>query len=772
MAIEFGNINKMTRDNFETAINYYEEKLTKMQSDESIDENTKKYFVDLYTARIKELKKLLRDLDNEIVVAKAGGYVNEKTATFESLGKAKSDSGTMDNISQNQEKYERAQFWRFVGAVLLPIVGTIPFIKKMIKAKKEFKAIENAKVQENIDLGKFVQDEKRPYEKNLGKKGNFSEAEKQILLSNQAEISRLEAALEDDTLNPAERKNLVAKLADLRKYAQENGYEIEDGVLADEAYETDKDKDERRIGELAGAVGEVSDEIENLVDAQEKVHRLEAQKKEAEKLLEKYPDNAELLNIIDNVDDKIESVINNTENFLAEKGQKHLDDIAAIELLSEDATMEQFNSWKNRCDAVLYNTSYYGVSIQKADEILEDIAPELRTYTQQVYDAYAAMPIDETKEKINRKTNVENLMQLVENDLKAFTEGDYSEDKDYTAEEVIQQREVLNRVKANLEKLKNEYGISETDAKYGTRYSDAKLNYNNLNAKVAEREEDTNAYLTSLEMCTNKLNDVETNFDTLKLNDIQTMLNDVDTKLTEIKDACDSGGKDGEWNVLNEKLNTLKNRYDKFKNDKKEFLGDEMETNIDLAYGGDLASVEEEKLKELRKKLIGYMPKLTDEEFVSASSSDMQNYIEELKNKVVLGKRRVENELEERGISLEDEETDEEVLEEDEEVEEVSEPVISEEEKEIEKERRRIRREFNRYKRSFESYGNTANAHMYKSQFETCKVWIGLLKDKVDATEVEIPESLKVSIGKLEEEIEIMLNNEMIKNAAVESEMT
>jgi len=640
MAIEFGNINKMTRDNFETAINYYEEKLTKMQSDESIDENTKKYFVDLYTARIKELKKLLRDLDNEIVAAKSVGYVNDKTATFESLGKTKSDSGTMSTISQDQEKYERAQFWRFVGAVLLPIVGTIPFIKKMIKAKKEFKAIENAKVQENIDLGKLVQSERRPYEKNLGKKGNFSEAEKQILLSNQAEISRLEAALEDDTLNPAERKNLVAKLADLRKYAQENGYEIEDGVLADEAYETDKDKDERKIGELAGAVSEVSEDVENLVDAQEKVHRLEAQKKDAEKLLEKYPDNATLQEVVDSADVKIETIKDGAQLILDEASTEKINALNAVALVTGDDE-SKYEDYNNDIQEIYESDAEYGMTLANAKAIAEDIGLDALSIVQ-VSNEYSRLKTDNdgklnnVRREKEKASTIENLLVESENLLKLFEPGerfDIATLGDDLAEEVVNARQALNKVNANLERLETEFGIVPSGDGDGLRLRNAKQRYAVLNNDVRAKETTSEVFAFKLENARAKIDELKAGVDEMALDEARTRHDEIKNLLDSagLSDYCDSVGKTTEYLTLQSELQDLENnkikiREQRVENDKSSLNLDEYEDDIDAYIDFD----DIEDVKNYKNTVEPIFNALSSESFQSVLNKDTLPYVQTL----------------------------------------------------------------------------------------------------------------------------------------------
>ncbi len=638
MAIEFGNINKMTRDNFETAINYYEEKLTKMQSDESIDENTKKYFVDLYTARIKKLKTLLRDLDNEIVAAKSVGYVNDKTATFESLGKTKSDSGTMSTISQDQEKYERAQFWRFVGAVLLPIVGTIPFIKKMIKAKKEFKAIENAKVQENIDLGKLVQSERRPYEKNLGKKGNFSEAEKQILLSNQAEISRLEAALEDDSLNPTERKNLVAKLADLRKYAQENGYEIEDGVLADESYETAKDKDERKIGELSGEIEGVTEDIENLVDAQEKVHKLEAQKKEAEKLLEKYPDNATLQELVDNADVKIETIKDSAQLIIDEASTEKINALNAVTLVTGDDE-SKYEDYNNDIQEIYESDAEYGMTLANAKAIADDIGLDALSIVQ-VSNEYSRLKTDNdgklnnVRREKEKASTIENLLVESENLLKLFEPGerfDIATLGDDLAEEVVNARQALNKVNANLERLETEFGIVPSGDGDGLRLRNAKQKYAVLNNDVRAKETAGEVFEFKLEDAKSKIEELKAGVDEMALDEAKRMYYDIDDLLYSegLSDYCDSVGKTTEYLKLNSELNDvfnnkIKNRQIRLERDMSLFKLEDNENAVDV----DIDFDDIEDVKNYKNTVQLIFDSLSSEDFQKDLNKDTLQYVQ------------------------------------------------------------------------------------------------------------------------------------------------
>ena len=310
MGFDFGNIHGMTKADFQAAIEYYQNKVAQMEADESINPGAKAWFLKRYNARLQTLEKgfeRLQEVINDLRSRTPSVYVNEATATINSLsGTTFNDSTTFSNMRQSKAKYGWGQFFRALGGLLLPVVGTIPFVISAVKARRRYKAVQSAITRENIDMQNFANERRRSYDATLATNTPFTELEMQELLSNPAELQRLTDLTNptDPTLNPAEKKILASKLAAVRSYAQKNGYTIATGSALDNArFNTSADK--IRTNPLAaGPIGASTD----LKDAHDKIKTLEGLKTQAEALLAADPENDDIKSLVSTINSNISTL--------------------------------------------------------------------------------------------------------------------------------------------------------------------------------------------------------------------------------------------------------------------------------------------------------------------------------------------------------------------------------------------------------------------------------------------------------------------------------
>lgn len=370
MATTFGDINNMTMSQFQTAMDYYTKKINDLNADTTIDEHTKNWFLDVYNERLTFLNTTLLHLKDCINVKKVSGFVNEEIATFASLGYVAFDNNSLGRMNQNRTKHNWGQALKIVGSILLPVVGTIPLLLSWRKARRNYQAVQSALTEENIDLENFINNEKRPYEANLGKKEAFTESEMQQLLENPTEISRLQSILTSSSLNPVEKKNLTEKMVALREYAQKHGYPLPTGVLSDPKFKTDKDKLTSKITTLRASINSVSTTVSNLADAQKNVEKLESLRVEVETLLSANASNADLSALLTLIDTNIQTIKTNSKTFI-ENGATAIANSMAYPTGTTKADYEASNT---DIDTIYNNspTTTFGVDLATAIAIANE----------------------------------------------------------------------------------------------------------------------------------------------------------------------------------------------------------------------------------------------------------------------------------------------------------------------------------------------------------------------------------------------------------------
>lgn len=269
MITEFGNLNDMTLSQYETAVSYFESTIEKIKNDPNIEDSAKQWFITEYGARLKILKENMHDLQEVIEAKRESGFVNERTATFENLGE-RYRADNSETVFGRVEYVNPDTKFKKVMHVLSIVTGfgLIPTIVKLRKRKKQRLAVEAELSKENLKLGKFMRENKHPYDSIVLTKTEFTDEQKEALLENPREVSRLEAILSSSALSAEERSNVKAHLQALRKFAQDKSIAIDSSILTDSSLATEKDKADKErnvlIGKIDAVVVDDSDDLETL----------------------------------------------------------------------------------------------------------------------------------------------------------------------------------------------------------------------------------------------------------------------------------------------------------------------------------------------------------------------------------------------------------------------------------------------------------------------------------------------------------------------------
>lgn len=309
---DFGNVNDMTKGQFNTAIEYYRNKIKMLNEDTSISISTRNWFLERYEARIKSLETTLSELDATINAAKSRSVlVNDETVTLSKLGRTSTATNNFDQLAQNANRHRTSQRWKILGACLLPVVGTIPFLISWKRAKKRHKDVQARINQENIELGNFINHERRPYEKTLLTSTKFTEAEMANLLEDTTELSRIETLALTGTITPIERTNLTKKLIELREFGQKNGYTMT-GILTNPAFRTKADKTEIQVTAHETTYNGTRATATNLKDAYDAIRALENLRAEVQTLYNETK-NRRLETLLNNIDARITTLKGNAK---------------------------------------------------------------------------------------------------------------------------------------------------------------------------------------------------------------------------------------------------------------------------------------------------------------------------------------------------------------------------------------------------------------------------------------------------------------------------
>lgn len=512
MAYDFGNIYGMTKQEFETAIAYYQNKISQMEGDYSINPGAKRWFLKRYNERVRKLVESYKDLQEVINTAKESGYVNESTATLNSLnGTASVDNSQFANMEQTPRKHRWGQFFRILGAILLPVVGTIPLTISAVRSRRRFRAVKNALRQENIDMNNFVNETNRSHDAGLGTSPSFTEEEMKNLLSHPAEIDRLEALTNpaDPTLSPAEKAVLVKKLTTLKAFGQNNGYKFvtttpannsEIKALTDTKFNTSVDKISAGLAAIVAPT--------NLETARNTVLELKALKTQAESLRIEGGDNRLIDGLIAKIDAEISTNMGRAQTYI-DNGYTSMNGsllAAAAPNMSITDEKARYNDSNARLDSAYAATvTEFGTDVATARSYADELglATDKFENLKNTYDSSKANNNNKLAE-ISARENFENELNIVDNLFSDATSGIdklISDMQSLTPPAVPDPADIIS-LKASLDRVKN--SLDSTEAYYNSlpntdplksRYSSLSLKYTTqesaykrimLNVKVSE----------------------------------------------------------------------------------------------------------------------------------------------------------------------------------------------------------------------------------------------------------------------------------------------
>ena len=492
MGFDFGNIHGMTKADFQAAIEYYQNKIAQMEADESINPGAKAWFLKRYNARLQTLERgfeRLQEVINDLRSRTPSVYVNEATATINNLsGTTVNDTTTFSNMRQSKAKYGWGQFFRALGGLVLPVVGTIPFVISAVKARRKYKAVQSAITRENIDMQNFANERRRSYDAALATNTPFTEQEMQELLANPAELQRLTNLTEptNTTLNPAEKKILASKLAAVRAYAQKNGYTIATGSALDNArFNTSADKI-RSNPLAAGPVGASTD----LKDAHDKIKTLEGLKTQAEALLAADPENDDLKALVSTIDSNIATLKGQAETFVTGGLTNLNNDLTAAATLNTSLTPEdtKYTDSNTRLDTAYNNKNRFGgtssMTVAEAKAYAEALGLDVTKFDS------AKQKYDNAKNKNNAELQIYNDFKKIYNEVKSIIEtytDDFINSLDNEATTLALAK--LNEAKGKLDQLMSILpNIPTTDSRHDN-YVDLRNDLSDRKQKVDEHSE-------------------------------------------------------------------------------------------------------------------------------------------------------------------------------------------------------------------------------------------------------------------------------------------
>ena len=389
MFSDFGNINDMTKSQFNTAIEYYRNRIKMLNEDTSISNRSKAWFLERYEARLKSLEDTLETLNMAISVERRKNvFIDENTTTLNALGKSSSATDNFNNLTQNTHKHRVSQRWKIVGAILLPVVGTIPFLVSWKRAKKRHQEINTRIAQENIELGNFVGHEKRPYENTLLTSTKFTEAEMANLLKDPVELAQIEALALTGAISPVEKTNLTKKLAEVREFGQKNGYNMS-AILTDPAFKTKADKTDSQITAHEATYNGTPASATNLKAAYDAIKILENLKGQVQTL---YNDtnNKKLETLLANIDTKIDSLKASAKTAIIAGVDDIVKNINDVKITVSPPTDTDYTTAISAVDtAAKAANTYFGPGItaaqalSMADELgFNDQTPEHKKFTE------------------------------------------------------------------------------------------------------------------------------------------------------------------------------------------------------------------------------------------------------------------------------------------------------------------------------------------------------------------------------------------------------
>lgn len=495
MPFDFGNIYAMSQNDFQTATEYYRGRIELITNDDSISAAVKRWFVKEYTKKIKRLEKAnqkLQETINQVEsrIDPATGtpvYVNRETATINSLnGTTKTGNKPFKNLGVGNVRHNIAQILRIVGAVCLPLIGSIPFGIAFHRSRKRHKL----RAQENIALNRFVNDSSRTFDAALISTTPFTEKEMQELLENPREIQRLVnlTLSTSNDLNPKQKAILTEKLTALKAYAQKNGYPTTAITpLASTTFNTSTDK-------INDSFTAISTTPTDLRAAYDDIKRLENLKTQAEALLEADKDNTVIKNLITSIDGKITTLKTAAQTFV-DNGLSALSaDLSSATVPESDRDETHLrNSNRNLDNFYNDNTRFRtGGSAVLSVEEAKTLATELGLNVS-AFDTTAKIRTNAKAANQAKLTIVENYDRLLEesdhilNTVLSDSSIDALESGDLATAKAN-----LDKAKANLDNLRDNSRYI-TDTSKTARYTALMARYSTVNARFETHSNDLTA---------------------------------------------------------------------------------------------------------------------------------------------------------------------------------------------------------------------------------------------------------------------------------------
>ena len=518
---DFGNINDMTKKQFNTAIEYYRNKVKMLNEDTSISEESKAWFLERYNERIKSLEATLQDLNASINAAKNSGVlVNDETVTLNSLGRTSTANDNFNQLAQDANRHRTSQRWKIIGACLLPVVGTIPFLISWKRAKKRHREINTRIAQENIELGNFVNHERRPYEATLLTSTKFTDAEMANLLEDTAELSRIEALALTGPISPIERKNLTTKLIAVREFGQKNGYTMT-GILTNAAFRTKTDKTEIQITAHETTYNGTPATATNLKAAYDAIKTLENLRAEVQSLYNETK-NSRLETLLNNIDSRITALKGNAKTAINAGVNGIVTSVNGITPATTDEAGYTAAINNVESAAVAANTNFgSGVNAEQAKKMAEEIGFDDQSDEYRKFDEIeSAKTTKKTEFETNlkqvkgeaelRQNIADNLNELERvlthrlDPLSPINEVNIKEAFIYRAEA----ESAYNYLSQNIASLTP--AEKATFDRLRTRYLAHESNLNTKNQEFASKAENFDAYKTEINTAIDRTKDKDT----------------------------------------------------------------------------------------------------------------------------------------------------------------------------------------------------------------------------------------------------------------------
>ena len=476
MFSNFGNINDMTKSQFQKASEYYENRVKMMTEDKSISDDARNWFLSQYNERIKSLKQNLEELELAINRLKnSGAIIDDSHATLSSTGSYASSYANFDSLSQNEHRYRVSQGWKIAGAILLPLVGTIPFLRSWNAARKRRNAIEAKINSENVELGNFVSKEKRPYEATLLTSTKFTEEEMANLLEDTAELNRIAnlVTATPSPITPIQRKNLISKLVDVREFGQKNDYDVS-AILTDPVFETSIDKTKSKIATHQTTFSSISSSATTLKQAYDAIKQLEELRTKVQELYNSSKDKS-LETLLNNIDSKIATLkataktkINDGANDIV----TNINNETGRPTDDGDPTEESLTNAINAVNGFVDNANltYFGagVNAEQARRMAEELGFTSETDEYKKFDEIQSARTSKL-EKLNTELAKVESESEIKNQLTTFNSY-FEESHDFmdtaNASNISNLKRLLAQVEANYNYLKqNLSSLSDDDRK-------------------------------------------------------------------------------------------------------------------------------------------------------------------------------------------------------------------------------------------------------------------------------------------------------------------